>query len=249
MPKGATIGSRYMPIINIKLTKTEEVANGTMAFHFKRPEGFEFKAGQFGDFTLLSPPETDEEGNTRGFSLAHAPYEDDLMIATRMRDTAFKRVLKNLSIGSEVKLDAPYGSFTLHNTATTPAVYLTGGIGITPVRSIIAQATHDKLPHNITLFYSDKTPGDMAFLNDLKDYAKENQNFIFIPVMTRATSEEWGGELGHVNKDMLTKYIKDLTSPIYYLSGPAAMVAAMRQVLVDSQVNEDNIRTEEFSGY
>lgn len=238
-----------MPVLTIKLIKKEQVAEGTMAFHFEKPKGFEFKAGQFADFTLLNPPETDVEGNTRGFSLAHAPYEKDLMIATRMRDTAFKRVLKNLPLASEVKFDGPYGDFVLHKTVTTPAVFLTGGIGITTVRSIVAQATKDKLQHNITLFYSNKTPKDTAFLNDLKTFASENPNFTFVPVMTRTTPEEWNGESGHVTKEMLTKYINDVSAPIYYLSGPASMVKAMRQILTDAQVNEDNIRTEEYSGY
>lgn len=238
-----------MPVLTIKLIKKEQVAEGTMAFHFEKPQGFEFKAGQFADFTLLNPPETDVEGNTRGFSLAHAPYEKDLMIATRMRDTAFKRVLKNLPLASEVKFDGPYGDFVLHKTVTTPAVFLTGGIGITTVRSIVAQATKDKLQHNITLFYSNKTPKDTAFLNDLKTFASENPNFTFVPVMTRTTPEEWNGESGHVTKEMLTKYINDVSAPIYYLSGPASMVKAMRQILTDAQVNEDNIRTEEYSGY
>jgi ferredoxin-NADP reductase len=67
--------------------------------------------------------------------------------------------------------------------------------------------------------------------------------------MTRTTPEEWHGESGHITKDMLTKYISDLTTPIYYLSGPASMVTTMRQILIDAHVNEDNIRTEEFSGY
>jgi ferredoxin-NADP reductase len=238
-----------MAILNIKLIKKEVVADGTMAFYFEKPSGFEFKAGQFGDFTLINPPETDEEGNTRGFSLAHAPYEKDLMIATRMRNTAFKRVLKYLPLGTELKFDGPYGDFVLHKTATTPAVFLTGGIGITTVRSIIAQATKDKLPHRIALFYSNKTSEDTAFLDDLKSFASENPQFTFVPVMTRATAEEWSGENGHVTKEMLSKYVKDLNTPIYYLSGPASMVKAMRQILTDTQVNEDNIRTEEYSGY
>lgn len=238
-----------MAIVNIKLIKKEEVADGTMAFYWEKPKGFEFKAGQFGDFTLISPPETDEEGNTRGFSIASAPYEENLLNATRMRDTAFKRVLKNLPIGSEVKFDAPYGDFILHKTETTPAVFLTGGIGITTVRSTIAQATHDKLPHKITLFYSNKTPKDTAFLTDLNNFAKENPNFTFVPVMTRTTSEEWSGESGHVTLAMLGKYVKDLKTPIYYLSGPASMVKAMRDILTEAKVNEDNIRTEEYTGY
>ena len=135
-----------MAIYKVKLKRRQEIASGTMAFHFEKPEGFAYKAGQFGDFTLANPPETDAEGNTRGFSLASAPYEGDLMVATRMRDTAFKRVLKTMALGTEVSLDAPYGSLTLHSDARIPAVFLSGGIGVTPVRSIVLQATHDKLP-------------------------------------------------------------------------------------------------------
>jgi ferredoxin-NADP reductase len=238
-----------MSSFTIKLIKKENIAEGTMAFHFEKPEGFEFKAGQSGDFTLINPPETDEEGNRRAFTLAHAPYEGDLMIATRMRDTAFKRVLKELPLGSEVKFDGPFGDFVLHKTATRPAVFLTGGIGITTARSIIAQATKDKLPHQILLFYSNKTPEDTAFLSDLQGFVKENSHFTFIPVMTRTTPEQWHGENGHVTREMLFKYVKDLTAPIFYLSGPASMVKSMRHILTEAQVNEDNIRTEEYSGY
>jgi ferredoxin-NADP reductase len=71
-----------MAIYKIKLKGRQEIASGTMAFHFEKPQGFSYKAGQFGDLTLANPPETDAEGNTRGFSLASAPYEGDLMVAT-----------------------------------------------------------------------------------------------------------------------------------------------------------------------
>ena len=63
-----------MPIYKTKLQRKEEVADGTMAFHFEKPAGFTFKAGQFGDLTLINPVETDTEGNTRGFSLASAVF-------------------------------------------------------------------------------------------------------------------------------------------------------------------------------
>jgi ferredoxin-NADP reductase len=236
-------------IQKIKLLKKETVANGTMAFYWEKPQGFEFVAGQFGDITLLNPPQTDDEGNTRGFSLAHAPYEDTLVIATRMRDTAFKRVLQDMPEGTEVSLDAPYGDFKLHKTVTTPAVFIIGGIGITPVRSIIAQATHDKLPHNITLLYANKTPADAAFTEDLAGFAKENPNFTFVPVYSDTPETEWSGDRGYINADILRKYVPDIIAPIYYLSGPAGMVKAMRDMLIAADANEDNIRTEEFSGY
>lgn len=236
-------------VANIKLLKIETVANGTMAFHFEKPAGFEFRAGQFADYTLISPPETDEEGNTRGFSFVHAPFEDELVLATRMRDTAFKRVLKELPIGTEVKLDGPYGDFTLHKAETTPAVFVIGGIGVTPVRSMIAQATHDKTAHKITLLHSSKTPADLPFIADLQQLAKENPNFTYVPVASDSAPDGWQGERGRVNEAIVKKYVTDLDKPIYYLSGPEGMVKAMRQLLVGMGANEDNIRTEEFTGY
>ena len=73
-----------------KLKGREEVAEHTMAFRFEKPATFKFISGQFIDITLLNPAETDPEGNTRGFSIASAPYEDFIMVATPLRDPAFK---------------------------------------------------------------------------------------------------------------------------------------------------------------
>ena len=238
-----------MPKYNVKLLKKELVAAETMAFTFQKPEGFDFRAGQFCDITLFDPPETDAEGNIRGFSLVAAPFEDDVIVATRMRDTAFKRVLKDLPLGTVVELDAAYGSFTLHKTLTTPAVFIIGGIGITPVRSMIAQATHDRVAQDITLFHVNRTAAQAPFAADFESLARENDRFTFVPVMTQAAPTEWFGERGHVTTQMLAKYVPDLAAPIYYMSGPAAMVMASRELLLASGANEDNIRTEEFSGY
>jgi ferredoxin-NADP reductase len=240
-----------MPIYKVKLKAKEKIATGTMAFRFEKPEGFVYKAGQFADYTLIDPPETDAEGNTRGFSLASAPYEDDLISATRMRDTAFKRVLKTMPLGMELTLDAPYGSFTLHNNAAVPAVFVTGGIGVTPVRSIVLQAIYDQVAHRIIVIDSNKRPEDAAFLNDLNKPHEKNPHYTFVGTMTgmEKSNREWHEETGYVTQAMLAKYIDDLTIPIYYIAGPRGMVAAMRKTLTESGVNDDNIRTEEFSGY
>jgi len=240
-----------MPIYKTVLRGKEKIAEDTMAFHFEKPAGFAYKAGQFGDFTLINPFETDGEGNTRGFSLASAPYEDSLMFATRMRDTAFKRVLGKMELGTEILLAAPYGSFTLHNNSTIPAVFLTGGIGVTPVRSIILQAAHENLPHKIFLFDSNRTPEDAAFLNELMGAELKNPNYTFVGTMTEMdkSARKWNGETGYITKAMIAKYVDDLTVPTYYLAGPASMVTAMRKTLNESGVDDDNLRTEEFSGY
>jgi ferredoxin-NADP reductase len=171
----------------VTLTKKDLLARATMAFHFAKPEGFTFRAGQYGDLTLVDPPETDAEGNTRGFSIEAAPYEPDLVFATRLRDTAFKRVLRTLPVGRAVTLDAPYGDFTLHKTQTTPAVFLTGGIGVTTVHSMIAQATHDRTAHRLTLLHANRTLEDAPLQDAFRQLAKENPHFTFVPVLTKRT--------------------------------------------------------------
>jgi len=240
-----------MSVYKVKLTEKREVAEGTMAFHFEKPEGFVYKAGQFAECTLINPAETDAEGNTRLFSFASAPYENELMFATRMRDTAFKRVLKAMELGTELSLNAPHGSFTLHEDMCFPAVFLTGGIGVTPVRSIVLQAMHDDLPHRVLVFYSNRGPEDAAFLDELMECQDSNPNYTLIGTMTEMekSNREWHGETGFIDKAMLLKFMSDLTLPIYYVDGPPAMVKAMRQLLSEAGVDKGNIRTEEFSGY
>lgn len=120
-----------------KLLNRVEIAEGTMALYFEKPSGFDFKPGQSSDLTLIDPPETDAEGNVRTFSIASAPFEDQLMFATRMRDTAFKRSLKRVPLGTPVKMESPMGSFTLHKNSAKPAVFLAGGIGVTPFFSAL----------------------------------------------------------------------------------------------------------------
>ncbi len=242
-----------MPLVGYqpKLLNRVEVAEGTMAFHFEKPQGFDFKPGQSADLTLLNPPETDSEGNVRTFSIASAPFEDQLMFATRMRDTAFKRLLKKVPLGTVVKMDAAMGSFTLHKNSAKPGVFLAGGIGITPFSSIVRQADHDHAPNKLYLFYSNRRPEDAPFIEVLQNLEKTNPNFHFIATMTEMprSKKTWNGETGRINQEMLSNYLNDLRGPIYYIAGPPAMVSGMRKMVVESGVDEDDIRTDEFAGY
>jgi ferredoxin-NADP reductase len=234
-----------------RLLNKVEVAEGTMAFHFEKPAGFDFKPGQSADLTLLNPPETDSEGNVRTFSIASAPFEDQLMFATRMRDTALKRSLKKMPLGAVVKMDPAMGSFTLHKNSAKPAVFLAGGIGVTPFSSIVRQADHDRAPHKLYLFYSNRRPEDAPFVKDLQNLEKTNPQFRFIPTMTKmaGSKKAWNGETGWVNREMLSKYLNDLRGPIYYVAGPPALVSGLRKMLSASGVDEDDIRSDEFAGY
>src|SRR4029077_1441337 len=209
------------------LIRREEVAEGTIAFHFEKPTGFNFKAGQFADVTLTDPPETDTEGNTRTFSIASPPFENELVFTTRMRDTTFKRSLKKLPLTTEVKIGSAAGSFTLHKNPAKPAVLLAGGIGITPFLSIVRQAHHDRLPHKLYLFYSNRRPEDAPFLGTLQNLEKTNPNFHLICTMTEMSKskKEWKGEVVVIDQVMLSRNLATLQGPIYYSAGPPAMVA------------------------
>jgi ferredoxin-NADP reductase len=234
-----------------RLCGREEVADGTMAFHLEKPAGFQFKAGQYVDISLINPPETDSEGNVRSFSIASAPYEDQLLVVTRMRKSAFKRVLAILPLGTEIKLEGPMGSFTFHKNCVKAAVFLAGGIGITPFLSMLRQAAEEKLSQRLYLFYSNRRPNDAAFLKDLEILSKLNANFTFIPSMSKMekTKLEWPNERGVIDREMLLRHMDGLKGPIYYVAGPPVMVAAMREMLTNAGVDEDDIRTEEFGGY
>jgi len=230
-----------MPKNLVKLKKREAVANGTIAFHFDKPAGFEFKAGQFLELALLNPPETDAEGNARAFSIASAPSEPDLFVATRMRDTAFKRVLKTMPLGTEIEIDGPFGDLILHNRVERPAVLLAGGIGITPFRSIVFRAAQEKLAHWLFLFYSNHRPEDAPFLQELQALQAVNPNYKLIETMTAVE--------GRISKELLLRHLEKLDGPVYYVAGPPGLVSGMHELLNSAGVDDDDIRLEEFAGY
>jgi ferredoxin-NADP reductase len=235
----------------VHLTRREEIAERTMAFHLQRPQGFEFRAGQFVDLTLLDPPEMDSQGATRTFSLTSAPYEEELVVATRIRSSAYKRVLSRIPEGAKLQLEGPMGSFLMHQNPAKAGVCLAGGIGITPFRSMLRQAAKEGFAHPIYLFYSNRRPEDAPFLKELEDLAEGNPRFLFIPTMNLMERSKiiWSGEHKLIGRDMLAEHLCDWKGPIFYIAGPPAMVAAMREMLKRNEVSEDDIRAEEFGGY
>ena len=236
---------------SLTLIERRMVAEGTMAFHFDKPPGFVFTPGQFVDLTLTEPSETDAAGNTRAFSIASAPQEPTLMVATRLRDTAFKRELQRMPIGSTVRMEGPFGKLVLHSDQTRPAVFLAGGIGITPFRSMVVGAALQRSPHPMVLFYSNRRREDAPFLDELQSLQGKNPHYRFVGTMTEpaTASRPWTGETGYLNAALLSKYLVDNEKPIYYVVGPPAMVVALRTMLKDKGIEDSDIRIEKFAGY
>jgi ferredoxin-NADP reductase len=246
-----------LPVQTLALKGRTLVAERTMEFRFEKPRQMTFKAGQYLDLTLLFPPETNEEGDTRSFSIASAPDDEDLAIVTRLRDSAFKRSLQSIPLGTGVQAEGPYGDFSLHHDPDRPAVLLAGGIGVTPFRSMVRQNAHRGGSRRILLFHSSRRPEDAAFLGELREFARDNPNFTFVPTMSRPETSRlpWEGEIGRIEYDLISKHLREAAfedaakTPMFYIAGPPRMVADLRQMLSDAGVGDDDVRIEEFTGY
>src|SRR5437867_2442486 len=161
--------------LSLPLAGRKEVAERTMSFAFElEGQSFAFTPGQYLRITQGAPLYRDEKGNSRSFSIASSPDDPLLLIATRLTGSAFKRSLSEISLGTRVDVQGPMGSFLLPRDATRPLVLIAGGIGITPFRSMIKTVTEQKMPHRLTLIYSNRTPQDAPFLAELGTWETEN---------------------------------------------------------------------------
>lgn len=240
-----------MDVYEVRLVRRELVAEETMAFYFSKPSDYEYQPGQSLQMTLIDPPKTDNKGHTREFTIASAPHEAELMVATRMRDSAFKDVLKDAPLGTAVRISEADGELILHRDTSRPAVLVAGGIGITPFLSIVRHAARESLQHSIYLFYSNWRPELAAFLPELEDLQQSSAGYRLIATMTEPeeSAQPWSGETGMIGPELLQRHLTDLTSPIFYLAGPPTMTLAMLEMLQDLGVDDAAIKSTEFDGY
>ncbi|MCA9473201.1 MAG: FAD-dependent oxidoreductase [Nitrospira sp.] len=173
------------------------------------------------------------------------------MVVTRLRDTAFKRVLLRMPFGTMVNIEGPLGNLTLPESSARPLVLLAGGIGITPFRSMLVQAAVQHLPHRLVLFYSNRHPEDAPFLDELQDLQRKIPSYTFVATMTQIEESDgsWTGETGYLDHAMLTRHLQGIESPLYYVVGPPSMVKGLRTMLKNAGVRQVDIRTEGFAGY
>ncbi|MGH8756880.1 MAG: FAD-dependent oxidoreductase, partial [Burkholderiales bacterium] len=224
----------------------------TMAFAFERPANFSFTAGQFLTVTLSNPPYNDAKGDRRTFSIASPPQEAErLQITTRMTGSALKRSLAEMTLGTPIELFGPAGSFTLHKGSSMPAVFIAGGIGITPFRSMINDAFARRLTHQITLVYSNRNPEGAAFHNEFLRIAEAHTKFKYIPTMTDAdkSHQPWTGLRRYVDAGFLREHIGDIMTPIFYIAGPPGMVTGIAKAVIEAGTDSARVRSEKFEGY
>jgi ferredoxin-NADP reductase len=227
-----------------------EVAKGTLFVKFDLlGEEVDFRAGQYFWVTLLDPPYDDEKGPRRHISVATSPNERGALgLATRLRDTAFKRSLAELEVGDEVEVEHPKGDFVLPAETDLPYVFVAGGIGITVFRSMLLYIAEEGLPHRVTLVYSNRDRASAAFLDELEEVAHAHDNIDLVLTMTE--DEGWEGESRIVGPELLRDHLDgDLSGYRYLLAGPPAMVEAVTASLLDAGIPEERVLPERFSGY
>jgi ferredoxin-NADP reductase/nitrite reductase/ring-hydroxylating ferredoxin subunit len=239
------------PAATLTLVKKEKL-EGTdiMTFRFSKKDYPNYKPGQFAFFPLDNVK--DAKGSVRHFSLASSPTEDELVISTRIRDTPYKQALSLLAPGSQIKVSEARGNFTLQEDR--PAVLLSGGIGVTPFRSMIKYATDRRLHTRIVMCDSNRNAQNILYKNEFDRWARENKNLKIVYTITdqEASGSVWPGEQGRIGRDMLNRHLadSDFQTAIFYICGPPAMLEAMRNLLQNElQIPRERIRIEEFTGY
>ena len=230
----------------LKLKNKKEIARKTWLFSFEKPKSFSFNPGQA---MRLTKSGTDEG---RTFTIVSAPHEENLVFAMRMRSSSrFKKYLGDLNVGDTVEAEGPTGQrFVLHGDTSIPAVFIAGGIGITPFHSILSHIAHEKLPYNITLFYSNRRQGDMALFDEISVFGKEIEGLVVVPILTKDKNIDLEyGEYGRLDETMLRKYVSNVMTPLFYIAGSPPMVMGVKNTLEKAGVQEDRILTKKFSGY
>ncbi|MEW6489536.1 MAG: FAD-dependent oxidoreductase [Thermodesulfobacteriota bacterium] len=228
-----------------------EAAEGIAVLELVTPSGFTFRPGQWCFLKLPDRGFSDDRGLRRHLSFASAPGDDELVFATKLSGSAFKQTLARLAPGDEIELEEPKGAFGLPDDTGTPLIFLAGGIGITPFRSLLRHAVQQGTGHRIALLYSNRTPEEAVFLDDLTELCAGRPNLRFAATMTRMgdSSRPWNGPTGRIGPDLIRAECPEWERALYLLSGPPPMVDAMAASLMELGISVERVRAEKFAGY
>lgn len=223
----------------------EEVASNIYSLWFRPEKPVRYTAGQFTEIRL--PIEnSDERGDKRWFTLSSSPSEELLSITTRLdpeRPSAFKQELFSLEPGTELNFAEPMGDFVLPQKKDIPLVFIAGGIGVTPMRSMIKWLVDSGEQRDIRLFYAANTLEDVAF-RDLF----ENAPIQFEMILSNPPAD-WAGRSGRLSSDVILGLPGVKENALVYVSGPEPMVETFYKELQAKGIAEHRLVMDYFPGY
>ncbi|OGH11087.1 MAG: hypothetical protein A2857_02930 [Candidatus Levybacteria bacterium RIFCSPHIGHO2_01_FULL_36_15] len=238
--------SKYLTFL-----KKEKVSADAYSFYFAKPEGFEYLPGQYIRI-VLEQPINDGRGNMRFFTLTSSPTENNLIITTRIIQSSFKKNLVSLYEGAKVAYQGPYGNFVFDPRNKRPRVYLAGGIGVTPFRSMALYARDKNITNiSMTIIASFSLSDDIIYMDEFKNLKEKLNNFDYIVTVTKPELSKlsWDGETGRIDAEKIKKYVSNISGSYYFIAGPSVMVSALSEVLKTLNIDRENIKTENFPGY
>jgi ferredoxin-NADP reductase len=231
---------RFETRVSDIITRTYNVKS----FRFPKPDSFSYKAGQFMFVTIKSGTQQ----LRKHFSISSSPTETNLVEFTKkITDSPFSLALTALNIGDTVSLDGPYGDFTFEGEYDRVGL-LSGGIGITPLRSICKYCTDTQSETKITLLYGNRAEEDIIFRKELEEMQQKNRNLTVVFTLDQA-SQNWKGYTGIINAKMVKNEIPNYAETTFYTCGPPAMVEAIGNLLKELGVPESRTKREKFPGY
>lgn len=204
-----------------------------------RPEGYTFIAGQWFTLTLS----TDEGEETKTFSHCSAPSDTYLEMTTRLSGSSFKRALAILAPGDRASIAGPGGRLILPDDAHR-VCFLVGGVGITPVRSMLREGMHlGREFETALLLYGNRDASCVPFLDELKRMSPLG---VHATVVYENPPHDWEGETGFITAEMVRRHLEDRDSVLFFVAGPPVMVSVMERVLEDLGVPKQRRRVERF---
>jgi ferredoxin-NADP reductase len=236
--------------VRATVKEKQEVAKGTLLVTFDLlGEEVEFRPGQYFFVTLPDLGHQDEKGLRRHISVVTSPSERGVLgLATRLRDSAFKRSLTEIPVGTEVEVEPPKGKFVLPEDMSRPLVFVAGGIGITVFRSMIRYIRDERLPYEVTLVYSNRDRASTAFFDELRELEREAPSLRLVLTMT--DDPDWGGETRRIDAQFFRDYFgEDLNRYTFMVAGPPRMVEGMKDALREAGVDDANVIADSFTGY
>ncbi len=235
----------------IRYLKKNKLTKDTYVFYFEKPKEFDFIAGQYNRWTLPITA-TDGRGSSRFFTISSPPSEKDfLVVTTKIIQSDFKKELLKLHENQKIKIFGPMGQFILDENSKKEHIFLADGMGITPFHSMIAHEAAKNSNKKLTLFVSFSVPEEIIFLNELTEITKNHPNIHVIYTVTKPQESQmpWDGETGKISEEMIKKYHVDSAQSIFYIVGPPPMVEGTQKLLEDMHVPNEQIKTEQFTGY
>lgn len=222
----------------------KEVCEGeTGTFRFSRPDAYSFQAGQH---YILGLDTADGE-QRKAFSHAEAPSDPETTVTTRLSGSAFKSALAALEPGDTVDFSGPFGRMLLDD-GVRRVVYLSGGVGITPVRSLLRDAAARDLPRESVLFFGNREDRCVPYRDELRALAEEDARVRLVECFEHPPAG-WGGAVGFITSALVREHLRPDDGWDFVVSGPPAMVDAMARLLDELGVPEDLRHEERFTGY